>query len=273
MLMTDRVDFAVLDIMALRGVPSPLADLPGGVRVGTLVHDVFEAVDFTAPDLVGAMGVAVREAVAFRRVEVGDIDVLAGALAGVVSTPLVDGLALRDIGPGDRLDELGFELPLEGGASPRAIGTLLRSFLSDDDPLYAYADRLEDPLLRPVLRGFLTGSIDLVFRDGDGRYAIVDYKTNRLGAFDEPLTLWDYRPAAVAEEMRRAHYALQGLLYTVALHRYLRWRVAGYSPDRDLAGFFYLFVRGMPEAGVFSWKAPGELVVALSDLLDAGAPA
>ena len=258
---------------ALRGVPSPLADLPGGVRVGTLVHDVFEAVDFTAPDLVGAMGVAVREAVAFRRVEVGDIDVLAGALAGVVSTPLVDGLALRDIGPGDRLDELGFELPLEGGASPRAIGTLLRSFLSDDDPLYAYADRLEDPLLRPVLRGFLTGSIDLVFRDGDGRYAIVDYKTNRLGAFDEPLTLWDYRPAAVAEEMRRAHYALQGLLYTVALHRYLRWRVAGYSPDRDLAGFFYLFVRGMPEAGVFSWKAPGELVVALSDLLDAGAPA
>lgn len=258
---------------ALRDIPSPLADLPGGTRVGTLVHDVFETVDFTAPDLASAMGAAVREAQAYRRVEIGDPDVLAAALAGVVETPLLDGLALRDIGPGDRLDELGFELPLEGAASPRAIGALLRSFLSSDDPLLAYADRLDDPLLRPVLRGFLTGSIDLAFRTPDGRYGIVDYKTNRLRAFDEPLTLWDYRPAAVAEEMRRTHYALQGLLYTVALHRYLRWRVPGYSPDRDLAGFFYLFVRGMPEAGVFSWKAPGELVVALSDLLDEGTAA
>lgn len=256
---------------ALRGVPSPLADLPGGTRVGTLVHDVFEAVDFTAPDLVGAMGAAVREAVAYRRVEIGDPDVLAHALADVVTTPLRDGLALRDVGPGDRLDELEFELPLTGAASPRAIAALLRAFLPADDPLFAYADRLEDPLLPPVLRGFLTGSIDLAFRTPDGRYGIVDYKTNRLGASDEPLTLWDYRPAAVAEEMRRAHYALQGLLYTVALHRYLRWRVDGYSPDRDLAGFFYLFVRGMPGAGVFSWKAPEGLVAALSDLLDEGA--
>ncbi len=256
---------------ALRGVPSPLADLPGGVRVGTLVHDVFEAVDFSAPDLVEAMGVAVREAVAYRRVEIGDPDVLASALAGVVGAPLVDGLALRSVGSGDRLDELGFELPLAGAASPRAIGALLRSFLTPEDPLFAYADRLEDPLLRPVLRGFLTGSIDLTFRTPDGRFGIVDYKTNRLGAVDEPLTLWDYRPAAVAEEMRRAHYALQGLLYTAALHRYLRWRVADYDPDRSLAGFHYLFVRGMPGAGVFSWNAPGELVVALSDLLDEGA--
>ncbi|MBJ7330470.1 MAG: UvrD-helicase domain-containing protein [Solirubrobacteraceae bacterium] len=259
---------------ALREIPSPLADLPGGVRVGTLVHDVFEAVDFAADDLVGAMGVAVREAQAWRRVEIGDPDVLASALARVVETPLLDGIALRDVGTRDRLDELGFELPLAGAASPRTIGALLRSSLPVDDPLHAYADRLEDPLLRPVLRGYLTGSIDLTFRVG-GRYAIVDYKTNRLGDFDAPLTLWDYRPDVLAEEMRRTHYALQGLLYTVALHRYLRWRVPGYSPDRDIAGVFYLFVRGMagpdgPSAGVFSWKPPGELVVALSDLLDEG---
>ena len=27
--------------------------------------------------------------------------------------------------------------------------------------------------------------------------------------------------------MRRGHYGLQALLYTVALHRYLRWRLRG----------------------------------------------
>jgi exodeoxyribonuclease V beta subunit len=81
--------------------------------------------------------------------------------------------------------------------------------------------------------------------------------------------------------MERAHYGLQALLYTAALHRYLRWRLAGYDPERHLAGVLYLFVRGMtgPETptvdgtpcGVFAWRPPAALVVALSDVLDRGA--
>ena len=49
--------------------------------------------------------------------------------------------------------------------------------------------------------------------------------------------------------MERAHYGLQALLYTVALHRYLRWRLPGYDPERNLAGVLYLFLRGMIGAG------------------------
>ena len=70
--------------------------------------------------------------------------------------------------------------------------------------------------------------------------------------------------------MQRAHYALQALLYTVALHRYLRWRLPGYDPERHLAGVLYLFLRGMTGAdtprvdgepcGVFAWRPPGALV-------------
>jgi exodeoxyribonuclease V beta subunit len=74
------------------------------------------------------------------------------------------------------------------------------------------------------------------------------------------------------------HYPLQALLYTVAVHRYLRWRVPDYEPGRDLGGAAYLFVRGMAGAatplvgdnpyGVFNWQVPEALVRALSDLLD-----
>ena len=77
--------------------------------------------------------------------------------------------------------------------------------------------------------------------------------------------------------MERAHYALQALLYTVALHRYLRWRVPGYDPETHIAGVLYLFVRGMTgrrrsrSGGVFAWRPPGALVEALSAALD-GAP-
>ncbi len=80
--------------------------------------------------------------------------------------------------------------------------------------------------------------------------------------------------------MLRHHYALQALLYAVALHRFLRWRLPGYDPEVHLAGVVYLFVRGMTGAdgplvggaptGVFGWPAPPGLVPALSDALDDG---
>ena len=92
--------------------------------------------------------------------------------------------------------------------------------------------------------------------------------------------------------MQRSHYALQALLYSVALHRYLSWRVQDYDPASELAGVHYLFLRGMvggdgksracagagagagaeqnegSPTGVFSWQPPSQLIVELSELLD-----
>ncbi|MDN5854787.1 MAG: PD-(D/E)XK nuclease family protein, partial [Actinomycetia bacterium] len=172
-----------------------------------------------------------------------------------------------------------------GHASIASIARLLRDHLPADDPLVAYADDLAVPqLMARRMRGFLTGSIDLVLRvrdnDGEPAYVVVDYKTNWLGT-DAVITASDYRPDALARAMRAAHYPLQALLYSVALHRFLRWRQPGYDPDRQLGGVLYLFLRGMCGAetprydgvptGVFSWRPRSALVVALSDLLDGGA--
>jgi exodeoxyribonuclease V beta subunit len=135
-------------------------------------------------------------------------------------------------------------------------------------------------MLRASVRGYLTGSLDLVVRAPGGRFAVVDYKTNWLGDPGEELTAWHHRPAALAAEMQRAHYGLQALLYAVALHRYLRWRLPGYEAEANLGGVLYLFLRGMTgpgtpviagtPCGVFSWRPPPEAVEALSDVLDAG---
>jgi exodeoxyribonuclease V beta subunit len=77
--------------------------------------------------------------------------------------------------------------------------------------------------------------------------------------------------------MLHSHYPLQALLYSVVLHRYLRWRLPGYDPTVHLGGILYLYVRGMcgPDTpvvdgqpcGVFAWQPPASMVVALSDLL------
>ncbi|OFJ55583.1 UvrD-helicase domain-containing protein [Mycolicibacterium grossiae] len=275
-------------------VPSPMADLPTGAAFGTLVHAVLENADPRAGDLTAELAARIDEQLAWWPVDVPVAD-LAGALVPMHDSPLgplADGLTLRDIALRDRLRELDFEFPLAGGdlradapeVRLRDVGVLLRDHLPPSDPLASYTLRLlGEPLGSQSLRGYLSGQIDAVLRipDGDGhRYVVVDYKTNWLGDGDAPLTADDYDRPRMTEAMLHSDYPLQALLYSVVLHRFLRWRQPGYEPGRHLGGILYLFVRGMcgpttpvvdgHPAGVFDWQPPAAMIVALSDLLDAG---
>ncbi|HEV6953538.1 MAG TPA: UvrD-helicase domain-containing protein [Promicromonospora sp.] len=268
--------------------PSPMAGLPTGAAFGSLVHAVLEHADPFAPDLRAELLGHVTEQLRWWPVA-ADPEAVADGLVPLHRTPLgplADGCTLGEIGLPDRLRELSFELPLAGGdlgaGGPdgpgheprlRDLAPLLRAHLPADDPLAAYADRLEQPALGDqALRGYLTGSVDVVLRLPAGRFVVVDYKTNNLGA-----AVADYTAGRMAEAMLHSHYPLQALLYGVVLHRYLRWRLPGYDPAEHLGGVLYLFVRGMagpdtPDvggspAGVFSWRPPAALLVALSELL------
>ncbi len=291
-----------LDPAAATGLPtgtdpwaelSPMAELPSGVDFGTAVHAVFELVDPGAADLAAELRRATALALGHAGSTTMTVDQLATALLPAFGTPLgplAGQRRLCDLPVSDRLPELGFEMPLAGGDTTRAEVTLgqlvplLRAHVPATDPLGRYADLVAHPALADQpLRGYLTGSIDAVLRvrDGSGppRYLVVDYKTNWLGSFDgRPLLLADYAPRRLAEAMMSAHYPLQALLYSVAVHRLLRWRQPGYDPEVHLGGALYLFVRGMAgadtptvagvPAGVFSWRPATALVTELSDLLD-----
>ncbi len=257
-------------------VPSPMADLPKGAKFGTLVHAVLETADPLAADLAAELETQIRKHSVWWPVDVPATE-LAAAMVPMHDTPLgplAPGLTLRQIGLQDRLREMDFEFPL-GGGQLRAVGHLLREHLPADDPLAPYADRLiGDPLGGQALKGYLSGSVDAVLRVPGPRYLVVDYKTNWLGESDGPLTAADYVQPRLAEAMLHSDYPLQALLYSVVLHRFLRWRQPDYDPEQHLGGVLYLFVRGMcgPDApaGVFSWQPPASLITALSDLLDAG---
>ncbi len=267
-----------------------LSAMPGGALVGTVVHSIFERTDFDTADLATAVREALAREMTWHNVDLGHTDAVVTGLCAAIASPLgplVDGVALRGVSRQDRLDELGFEIPLAGGDEPKAtlrvadLADLLETHLPADDPVARYAARLREPALDGILRGYLTGSLDLVVRLRDGRFVLADYKTNRLAGPDVTLTAWHYRPEALQAEMEASHYPLQAVLYAVALHRYLRWRLPGYEPDRHLGGVLYLFVRGMSATvptvtdgqpcGVWSWRPPAQLVEALSDYFDDGA--
>ncbi|MDN5874301.1 MAG: PD-(D/E)XK nuclease family protein, partial [Sinobacteraceae bacterium] len=116
------------------------------------------------------------------------------------------------------------------------------------------------------LYGLMQGFIDLVV-ECDGRYYVLDYKTNHLG--DSPSA---YAAQALEGAVGRARYDLQYLIYAVALHRHLRHCLGSdYHLDRQFGGVQYLFVRAMDgntAAGVFCDRPEPAFIEALDVFFD-----
>jgi exodeoxyribonuclease V beta subunit len=267
----------------------PLADFPRGAGPGTFIHDVLERADLRAID-DGPVTNGLLEAMERRHgIDPAHRPMVIAGLRAAVTTPLgpvTAGASLADLSPGDRLNELWFELPLAGGhevgAAAVTLGAIAGLLETSADPVLSeYAPRLRDPALLGSVRGFLIGSIDLLARLPDGRFLVADYKSNWLGnRASGSSVVSDYRPDALTAAMYDHHYVLQALLYLVAAHRYLRWRLPDYSYDTHMAGAGYLFLRGMvgPDTptidgqpcGVVALRPDGALVADLSRLLDRG---
>ena len=70
--------------------------------------------------------------------------------------------------------------------------------------------------------------------------------------------------------MAEHRYDLQYQLYSLALHRLLTLRLPGYDFEQHFGGVFYLFLRGMPQGGIFHTRPSRELVLGLDRLFSAG---
>ena len=174
------------------------------------------------------------------------------------------GFRLRD--PVRRLVELEFRFPVDGLDRGR-LGERLAEH-GYPDPFAGPAESAEEGE-RPPIHGFLRGFVDLVVEHA-GRWYVIDYKSNWLGAGPG-----DYEPDALAGAMRASGYSLQYLIYLVALHRYLAVRLPGYDCERHLGGTFYLFVRGIDPAagmsrGVYFDRPSAACLQALDDCFRGG---
>ncbi|GAA3552000.1 exodeoxyribonuclease V subunit beta [Zobellella aerophila] len=231
---------------------------PRGARAGTFLHSVFERLDF--PEAVGdGLHQLLAESLGGNGYETHWLPALEQLVADVLDTELATGLQLRRLGQGQKKVELEFFLPLAGLDAPQ-----LNRLLQAHDPLAMVAG----PLGFERVKGMLKGFIDLVF-EHQGRYYLLDYKSNHLG--DSPA---DYGQQALQQAMIEHRYDLQYLIYTLALHRLLRLRIADYDYERYFGGVFYLFLRGMKvgaNTGIFHTRPEAALINGL-DALFAGEP-
>ena len=154
------------------------------------------------------------------------LDVLTEHVQHVLSTPLINTIVLNQLKPSDMKVEMEFVYDM-GTFSLADFDACTRRF----DALSAQAPPFDPERLQGLLRGF----IDLIFV-WQGRYYILDYKSNHLGDTSE-----DYHQEALNSAMISHRYDIQYQLYAVALHRLLRWRVPDYAPDTHFGGVLYLF--------------------------------
>ena len=116
----------------------------------------------------------------------------------------------------------------------------------------------------------MRGFIDLIF-EFDGRYYIVDWKSNRLGPSME-----DYDGAGMHAVMTGSFYFLQYHLYTVAVEMFLRGRIPGFDYEKHFGGVFYIFLRGVdatnPERGIFQARPDAGLIRDLRQALTGRRP-
>jgi exodeoxyribonuclease V beta subunit len=252
----------------------PDASRFAGARFGNALHAALEHVDFAAwhrwrgelppPHQLAPLLQALREAGYASDADLEEgTPLLTRLVAETLNAPLPEGPCLAQIDPSARVAEMEFHLAF----APVQVDALLAA-------LHAHGvvpARLGFGA-RARLAGLLTGRIDLVYAV-DGRYYVADYKSNRLP---------DYAAATLARAVRDSEYDLQYVLYALALHRWLRFRLgAAYDPARHFGGVRYLFCRGLDRdaaqggagAGVGDAPFPGvhapDLPVALLDTLDA----
>ena len=129
------------------------------------------------------------------------------------------------------------------------------------------------PMLKAKdFKGFMKGSIDLVanFETNIGKqYFLIDYKSNFLGG-----DFKDYSPSQMFKSIFTSRYDVQILIYSVALHRFLKTIVKDYDYEKDFGGVMYLFLRGLQKGtdsistGIYQIKPKFELVERLDKLFE-----
>ncbi|MFT5131173.1 MAG: exodeoxyribonuclease V beta subunit, partial [Rhodothermales bacterium] len=265
----ENADYATRE--ALSRNPDTLFSFVGGTKTGNCWHAIFEYMDFMATDT--HRDVVIEWATRFRLIRDLDkvdndprsqknrqINTLCGMVRDVLTLKLPDcPVTLADVSLRHRLAEMQFDFPVpETGVSRQIIAQCLLD--SDWERKDEFADILnawiapatdEDEL--PLMRGFMTGFIDLIFRDAvDGKYYILDWKSNSLGG-----TYAGFTPAGITEEMGRNRYFFQYLLYSVALHHYLSATLPSYDYNDHFGGAYYVFLRGVtpPPAFEGDWDA------------------
>jgi exodeoxyribonuclease V beta subunit len=223
------ITFETLDEAPFEIDYSNYFQFPKGAKSGTMQHEILENIKFTAdmPEIKTEVDSQLQR----NHYDHQWSDCLSQQMYKIMNTQLWNnGPQMSQIH--NSVDEMEFMLPV-GSINNTTISQWLT--IHRGKPTSFTQDNLH---------GYLTGFIDLVFED-NGKYYVVDYKSNYLGK-----NFSDYSDSDLKDAIEHHYYDLQYLLYSVALVKYLQINLDGFDYNNNFGGIAYLFTRGVNgEAG------------------------
>ena len=265
---------ASLKPKALERAGVPWRDMPGGMKVGTFIHDTLQwmiqegldalestayqkklrqKIETTLPldlSLAQALDAQGMESEPEWDLKTKLVEDFVAWFEAIVSLPLQTlGVNLKDISR--HLCEMEFWLPVETFHASR-IERVCRQFI--------FPSLERQTHLTQNWQGLLMGFADLIF-EHDGRFWLIDYKSNDLGLEEDA-----YSVENIQRHVVKHRYDLQMAIYLVALHRVLKSRLGSrYVVSEHLGGAILWYLRGIdsPSQGVCSIPASSEMIEAL----------
>lgn len=236
-----------------------------GIAFGNALHEVLEHTSFAAwsatqdalslPDSEATWfdKALLRQAYRDDELEPGKAQ-LTPLVFHTLRTTLPENLRLCDLSASDCLHEMEFHFSLRACEADAVIGLLKQHGILSQRNEFAFVQRLN---------GLMTGKIDLIYRH-EHRFYICDYKSNWLPAYDAE---------HCQKAMRDSEYDFQALIYSIALHRWCKFRLQSqYDYEKHIGGVRYLFCRGLNADhhqghGIVALRFERELIEALETLL------
>jgi exodeoxyribonuclease V beta subunit len=196
--------------------------IPGGKRIGTLLHSIFENLDFNANE--NEIQSMVKSKLSGFKEFSEDKRLLVESLVKTALSKNLPGSAgkLNEIETSNKVAELSFFMKSEK-INLNEIKEIMRDKICDFE-----TDKLPDE--------YIKGAIDLVFLGKDGKHYILDWKSNILG---------DYSQNTMETAMRQHGYHLQYYIYAVALKRWLELIHDDFDFKKRFGGAYYIFIRGV----------------------------
>ena len=249
--------------------------LTKGAHTGNLLHDILEQTDFSEPDWQESME---KPLLAYGELNGNNTntgnngtlfttDDLIHWLEEVLSAPFITNNksdsnrnnnsgnntskiinnqalgCLADLASNKTLRESEFYFPMHGEGTG-ALANLLTDHRNsaERNNTEGTGTSLRYPVMLPSykkLSGMMHGFIDLIF-EYQGKYYLCDYKSSHLGD-----NFQDYQFDALLDNVEKNYYDLQYLIYSLALHRYLKQTLVDYDVNQHFGGVYYLYLRGM----------------------------
>jgi len=204
--------------------------IPTGKRIGTLLHSIFENLDFNANEAEIKLMVE-NKLGGFKefseKTEEGKErkSWIENQIKTILSKNLPGNAGkLSEIDTYNKIAELNFSM--------KAKKIDLRQIKKIMDK------KIHDFETEELPYRYINGAIDLVFLGKDEKYYILDWKSNSLS---------DFSQNGMEEAMLQHGYHLQYSIYAVALKRWLEQTHSDFDFKKHFGGAYYIFIRGANE--------------------------